>query len=332
MAFEMAGQRIGSGETGIVQIPVCTMANTHELSIAVHVLDSGKPGPTLAAVATHHGEEVFTIELLRRLKAVLLGREFRGTMLLMPLMNPVSFAAGTRNTPTDMHNLNRVFPGNPDGWYSDILADAIWTHLVPKIDGLLDYHCGGVDTSIHYTYTLSPDTEFGRQVHELALLASAEVLYEVPRPVGSLAGLVAERNIPTATQEIGGGTSFGTDYMDRGVESTLRILTKLGMLDGTVENGPARVVCRKGKSIRPHHGGLYLPEIGMELLGKTVPGGTILGRVVSAATFEELEVIRAPFPTTEIMMVRSREGKVEPGDYAYILGDGDSGYTIQPGS
>ncbi len=328
MAFELAGQTIASGENGIVHLPVSTMADTHELSLAVHVIDSGKAGPTIAAVATHHGDEVFTIELLRQLKLEMLGKDCCGTLLILPLANPVAFAAGTRNTPTDMHNLNRVFPGNPDGWFSEILADAIYSHLVPKLDGLIDYHCGGVDTSIHYTYTLDPSNEFGKQVHELALLGSAEVLWETEHPAGSLAGITTEEGIPTVILEVGGGVTFGTDYMERGLNATKRILQKLGMLDGVPEPGPARVVCRKGGSLRPHHGGLFQPEIGLADLGKSVPEGTVLGRVLSAATFEELEVIKAPYPTTEIMMVRSRMGKVEAGEYAYIVGDGDSGYPI----
>lgn len=328
MAFKMAGQCVGTGETGIVQIPVCTMADTHELSLAVHVLDSGKPGPTVATVATHHGEEVFTIELLRQLKADIQQSEFCGTLLIMPLASPTSFAAGTRNTPNDMHNLNRVFPGNRDGWFTDILADAIWTHLVPVIDGLIDYHCGGTDTAIHYTYTLSPDTDFGRQVHELALLGSAEVLWETTLPGGSLSGLTTAAKIPTVILEVGGGVTFGTDYMERGLAATKRILMKLGLLPGIPEPGPARIVCRKGGSLRPHHGGLFQPEVGLDLMGRTVSAGTVLGRVLSPATFQELEVITAPYANTELMMVRSRMGKVEVGDYAYIVGDGESGYTI----
>ena len=330
MAFELAGQRVESGANAILRIPVCTMADTHELSIAVHVLDSGRPGPTIAVVATHHGDEVFTIDLLRRLKTELLGTEFLGTLLLVPLANPVSFAAGTRNTPTDMQNLNRVFPGNRDGWFTDMLADAIWTHLVPRIDGLLDYHCGDVDSCIHYTYTLSPETALGQQVHELALLASAEILWETQLPAGSLAGLTTEQKIPTVVLEVGGGTAFGTDFMERGLAAALQILTKLGMLDGPVGRGPARVVCRKGGSLRPHHGGLFQPEVGLDALGGTVAGGTVLGRVLSPATFEELEVIKAPYRKTELMMVRSRMGKVAPGDYAYIVGDSDSGYAVDP--
>jgi len=328
VAFELAGHRIASGENGIAYIPVCTMASTHELNIAVHVIDSGKPGPTIAAVSTHHGEEIFTIELLRRLKLEMLGQPFKGTLLLVPLANPISFAVGTRNTPTDMLNLNRVFPGNANGWFTEMLADALWTHLVPRLDGLLDYHCGGADTSIHYTYTLNPDTDFGRQVHDLAMLGSAEILYETAHPGGSLAGLTTDEKIPTVILEVGGGTAFGTKHMERGLSAAKRILAKLGMLTGPVDGGQARVVCRKGGSVRPHHGGLYYPEVGLEMLGRSVAGGTVLGRVLSPATFEELEVITAPYAKTEVMMVRSRVGKVEPGDYAYILGDGDSGYHI----
>jgi len=70
---------------------------------------------------------------------------------------------------------------------------------------------------------------------------------------------------------------------------------------------------------------LFLPEVGHDALGMSVPGGTVLGQVVAPDTFEELDVIRAPYPVTEIMMVRIRISKVHPGAYAYILGDGQSG-------
>ena len=51
----------------------------------------------------------------------------------------------------------------------------------------------------------------------------------------------------------------------------------------------------------------------------------MLGRVLAPDTFEELDVLRAPYRVTEVMMVRSRISKVHPGEYAYILGDGENG-------
>ena len=328
MPVSFLGETIADGQARIVRIPVCRLASGAELAVAVHVLRGSGDGPAVGIMSAHHGEELFTTELMRRLRQMLLDSRFRGTVLMMPCANPPSFEAGTRNTPIDMHNLNRVFPGSAAGWLSEKLAAAIWDRFVPAIDAFIDYHCGGEDTEIHYTYTLDPATPFGRTVHEMAVLGSAPVLWQTVLPAGSLSGETSQRQIPTVILEVGGGPSFGTDLMDRGLAAACRILRKLELLDGPVGRGEARLVVRKGGAVRPAHGGLFLPEVGHDALGTNVPGGTVLGRVVAPDTFEELDVIRAPYPVTELMMVRSRISKVHPGEYAYILGDGQSGQAI----
>ena len=40
---------------------------------------------------------------------------FRGELALLPVANPYAFQSLTRNTPLDMSNLNRVFPGSWTG-------------------------------------------------------------------------------------------------------------------------------------------------------------------------------------------------------------------------
>jgi len=50
--------------------------------------------------------------------------------------------------------------------------------------------------------------------------------------------------------------------------------------------------------------------------------------VVSPYTFEELHRLVAPYPKTEVMQVRNRMSKVHPGEYAFIVGDGESGYQL----
>lgn len=328
MPVTFLGETVGERQMKIVRIPVCSLASGMALTVAVHVLRGGGDGPAVGIMSAHHGEELFTTELMRRLRQMLLDSSFRGTVLMVPCANPPSFEAGTRNTPIDMHNLNRVFPGNAAGWLSDKIAAAIWEHFVPAIDAFIDYHCGGEDAEIHYTYTLDPGTPFGRTVHELALLGSAPVLWQTTLPAGSLSGETTHRQIPTVILEVGGGPSFGTDLMERGLSAACRILRKVQVLDGPAGRGEARAVVRQGGAVRPKHGGLFLPEIGHEALGTSVPGGTVLGRVLAPDTFEELDLIRAPYAVTEVMMVRSRISKVHPGDYAYILGDGQSGGPV----
>ncbi|MBI4278500.1 MAG: succinylglutamate desuccinylase/aspartoacylase family protein [Armatimonadetes bacterium] len=314
--------QVAPGGRTMIEIPVTTMASGYRLTIPVHILAGAAPGPTVALISTHHGDEIFSVELVRQ-TAEVLGREsFRGRAVLVPVANPIAFETGTRHTPVDMFNLNRVFPGTPDGWITEQIAHALTTALVPGIDAVIDYHCGGPDTEIHYTYTRPATTEIGRRIHDLALLTGAEVLWLTDLPRGTFAGCAEERGIPWAILEVGGSPSHGTPVGTRGLEGTLNVLRALGVLDGAPTPSRAKVQVSRGGSLRPHHGGLFYPEVGAEALGAAVPRGTVLARVRSPYTLEELEVLRAPYDPTYIMMVRSRISRVHPGDYAYILGDG----------
>jgi predicted deacylase len=309
-------------------IPVATMASGLDVVIGLHIGGGKQTGPRVGLVSTHHGDEIFTVDLIRRLLSSLQPAQIAGTLYAVPCANPLAYEWGTRHTPQDMQNMNRVFPGNAAGWITEAMAGALTDALVPNLDVLIDFHCGATDTSIHYTYTADPATEMGRQVHELALLAGAEVLWESPGPAGTLAGAALARGLRTVIVEVGGGTSFETPLMDRGLRGVTNILNHVGMLDGERAVDPARVVVREGTGLRPRHGGLFLPDVGLEHLGKRVPRGTLLGRVVSPQSFEEIDRLEAPYEQTEIMMVRDRVSKVHPGDYAYILGDGASGYDL----
>jgi hypothetical protein len=60
-----------------------------------------------------------------------------------------------------------------------------------------------------------------------------------------------------------------------------------------------------------------------------VPGGTLLSRVVDANTFEVLQEIRAPYEKSAIFQTRPGFGQVNPGDYAYIIGDATRSEEIE---
>jgi N-alpha-acetyl-L-2,4-diaminobutyrate deacetylase len=54
-----------------------------------------------------------------------------------------AFRAGTRTSPIDSGNLNRSFPGRPDGTPTQKIADYFTRHLLPLADVVLDFHSGG---------------------------------------------------------------------------------------------------------------------------------------------------------------------------------------------
>lgn len=318
----------GIGKTTYVPIPVGVTATGSDLEIGMHVLEGTRPGPKLAIVSTHHGDELFTAELTRRVVASLDPAEVSGTIYAIPVANPLAFEWGTRNTVQDGSNMNRVFPGDDHGWITEVMARGVTDALLPGIDHLIDLHCGATDTTIHYTYTQAASDEFGARIHQLAQLAGADVLWESKGPAGTLAGNAMDQGVVTVIVEAGGGTSFATHLEDRAFNGLLNIMKEIGMISGEPIIHRPRVVVRSGTALRPRHGGIFVPEIGIDALGGRFEMGTVFGRVISVRTMQEIDRVVAPYDKTEVMMVRDRTSKVHPGDYAYIVGDGDSGYLL----
>ena len=84
--------------------------------LPVWIVEGDAAGPTLVLTAGVHGCEYVGILTLRRLFQELSPREFRGRVLLLPLLNPGAFHAGRKwVVPADGKNLNRVFPPPEQG-------------------------------------------------------------------------------------------------------------------------------------------------------------------------------------------------------------------------
>lgn len=334
MNFDFEGVEVRVGAPADFRIPVCTMASGHELTISLHVVPGTRRGQTILVAAGSHGEEVWSSEFVRRTRTWLeeLDYDFAGTILLAPVLSPHSYELGIRNTPFDFHNLNRVFPGNEPGlgWYTEMIAHVIATSILPRADVVFDYHGGGADTVIRYHYTAAPTTDANRKVHEVALASGAQVLWEVNETRSTLTTHASTLGKLCIVPEVGGGGvadwegSFGVALAE-----LANMLTTLGIMEQPRDVRKARILVRRGSSVRPRHGGVFVPDVGADALGTSVEGGTLLGRVYSPHTFEFLDELRAPYPRTELMQVRTRVSRVHPGDYAYIVGDGESGYLIE---
>lgn len=334
MGFTWDGQTVGNAATARFEVPVCTMASGFNLSLVIHAITGQRAGPVVLVACGSHGEELWSSEFCRRLKEFLVGdgHDFAGTILLAPVLNPHSFESGTRNTPVDLHNLNRVFPGSAPGknWFTDMLAGVIAERILPAADYIFDYHGGGSDTVIRYHYTVDPElSDRNALVHDVALASGAEILWQIDEQRGTLTNCAETMGKTCFVVEVGGGGGIlDTSSFDRAYGDILNMLRVIEVVRGTADKTAARVVVTKGTTVRPAHGGTFVPACGLEVLGKTVSGGTVLGRVMSPYTFEVLDELTAPFEKTEIMQVRNRVSKVHPGEYAYIIGDGDSGYTV----
>ncbi len=99
----------------------------------------------------------------------------------------------------------------------------------------------------------------------------------------------------------------------------MNVLRQLKMIDGDIIRPATQTIVTEMAVIRPRVGGVLYPEIGLDMLGKEVAGGTLLGRVVSPYSFETLEEIRAPYDRGVMILLRGAMMRVHPGDYGYMV-------------
>jgi N-alpha-acetyl-L-2,4-diaminobutyrate deacetylase len=100
-------------------------------------------GPTALLTGANHGEEyegpVALMDLAHNIDVATLS----GRVIIIPAMNYPAFRAATRTSPIDRGNMNRSFPGKPDGTVTQKIADYFQRVLLPMADVVLDIHAGG---------------------------------------------------------------------------------------------------------------------------------------------------------------------------------------------
>jgi len=293
-------------------VPVTTLGNGHELTIPVHTLNGGS-GPRLGLVSGVHGDEPLAVETVRRVVGSLSDEALSGTVVAIPVANAYSHMALTRHTPLDGVNLNRTFPGSDDGTITERIAAKLLEILTDEVDYLIDFHSGGVLACVDYTY-LGSDEGFAKAY-------GADHLYRGPGYPGSLTSTLQARGVKTMVSEFGGGSARIEHYLDKGVNGARNAMRYLGILAGEVKATPGQRIVETLEKVSPRHGGILLSEFGPERLGETVPAGTVLGRIVSPFTFEELEVITAPYQENILILTRPSYTNVSPGDYGFMVAD-----------
>ncbi|HDR8984343.1 TPA: N(2)-acetyl-L-2,4-diaminobutanoate deacetylase DoeB [Burkholderia vietnamiensis] len=112
------------------------------IMIPIAVVKRGD-GPTVLLTGGNHGDEYEGPVALSKLAGSLKAADVTGRVIVVPFMNYPAFRAGRRTSPIDAGNLNRSFPGRPDGTVTEKIADYFQRHLLPLATHVLDIHAGG---------------------------------------------------------------------------------------------------------------------------------------------------------------------------------------------
>jgi len=295
-------------------VPITTLASGFELGLTIHVIEGSSPGPTVGVSAMIHGDELDGLLIARELVRVLDPSLLKGSVWILAVANPLAMEGVTRNTPIDMLDMNRLFPGAPDGWLSEQQAHAIAHGFIDHVEFLVDIHCGGTFPWVDYCYVVNDEG--------LSRAFLPALLYTPPNPYpGTTATYAEQRGVRCTVVEIGGGYHDQPAHVANGVRGVLNQLRYVGALEGPVERRPGQVLMREMKVMRPRQGGICVPRAALAP-GQVLPGGTALADIVSPYTFETLETMTAPYDESIVVLCRNFATRIHPGDYGFMIGNG----------
>lgn len=127
-------------------------ADGSDAILFVHELVGEEPGPTIGISASIHDNENTGSQAILELFRLLRDMPVKGRILLLPVANPSAFDVNERFAAIDKVDLNRQFPGNPKGTYSQQLAHALTEQYFNVIDVHIDLHSGTDRPKVDYVY------------------------------------------------------------------------------------------------------------------------------------------------------------------------------------
>jgi uncharacterized protein len=311
--YDKAGKQVGW-----LHLPHSVTRSAYgNIAIPVAVVKSGQ-GPTALFMAGNHGDEYEGQVALCKLIRALEPGAIDGRVIVLPALNLPAALSGERVSPIDGGNLNRAFPGDPDGTVTQQIAHYVDTVLFPLADLVHDLHSGGSSldylpfASIHHG---SDETLNKRALAALAAFGAPLSLvwktHQDPRyaPIAAM-----KRGAVSLAGEFGGCGSVNSEnlkFVERGLRN---LLVHLGIAEGRIAEAPAptRFIEVPGRSYF-----VYAPEAGLfepfTLLGDRVEAGQVCGQV-HFVDDPGREAMPCSFRASGMVVCKRHPGRVERGD------------------
>lgn len=289
-------------------------------------------GPTVVFTAGNHGDEYEGQIALLKLARELEPAQLSGQVIIIPSLNLPAAEAGTRLSPVDGLNMNRVFPGRRDGTVTLMIADFVYQEVLKRADVVVDIHSGGKTLDFVPCAVMHelPDKEIQGRTMEALMAFGAPVglvLVELDSQ-GMLDTAVEEMGKIFLSTELGGGGTVTAARMriaDTGVRNVLR---HFGVLEGqpvsreSLGHAATRLMATPDDGfVGAADGGMY--EVLVDL-GEEVEAGQPIGRVHDYHNpGREAQLYHAP--CDGLLVCRHFPGLVGSGDCLAVVATGYRG-------
>lgn len=270
-----------------------------ETKIPVSVAHGASDGATLALIAGTHGYEYTSIIALQRLLPKLDPARMKGSVILVHIANPPTFYGRRIYYGPDGKNLNRMYPGDPNGTISERIAHAITTQVIDRATHLADMHCGDGNESLRpYSYWMTGgDERVDAASREMALAFGLDhIVIDRSRPSDPKKSVYTSttaivRGKPSITTESGGMGLTDEASVAAQEAGALSLLAHLGIMDAPSVRVTNPVWYERTEVLRAPATGVWRPVADRM---QNVAKGALVGRILDPFG-NVLHEVRAPF-------------------------------------
>lgn len=281
----------------------------------------GGDGPTVYIQAAQHGIELNGPAALYRLHDRLVDAELAGTVIAVPVANPLAFDARTYITPSAYDarepNMNRSWPGDESGTLGARIVASLW-ELASNADAVVDLHTGTADMLSHVRHQEGAEgaREMARQFGTGYRLLDDRG-HSGSSPTAEFRTTATSADIPAITVELGNSRSVSRHRADAGTEGLLRVLAGLAVRQGEADPPKTQTVLRGSPAVvMADASGLFEPTE-RAAVGVEIAAGEPVGEIYDPASFESLG---APTAEDGGVVYSIRKGTVMAGERVAALG------------
>lgn len=276
---------------GLETVELARLPSGRQVTATLHRYEGQKSGPTVYLQALQHGGEVNGAAVLRDLHERLLATDLAGTVLAVPVANPLAFDHRVYLAPSRLDainsNMNRLWPGDPEGTLMERMVARLWDRA-SMADAIIDLHTGGPYLLSHTRFTAGEE-----DARDLAAAFGIDPVVaegEAGKERGKLREVAAAEDIPTITAELAHSREIVTESVDSGVKGIENVLASVGALDQpSTDHHPT--VYQDTQQIHTGESGLF-QSASCSVGDRLAPGETV-GEVFDPTTFETRQVIEA---------------------------------------
>lgn len=263
-------------------------------------------GPRLTLLAGVHGCEYAGMAALRAFIAGVDPAELHGTITAVPVVNLPAYRNRTPFVvPVDGKNLNRCFPGDPNGTYSDVLAHHVFERFIRGADYVIDLHAGDLPEALEAMaiYDESPVVETARR---MALAFGTNHVIKQPAAARTIGGstsvAAADAGVPAIIGEAGGNGIADEHSIAIHLRGLRNVASELGMLPYAQEPALNQIEHDTGWNwLYTPVGGWWEP---LAELDKHVEEGEVVG-LVSDLFGDVIHEVKAPEAGTPLFITTS---------------------------